>query len=162
MMSANSNNADDVVKNEGQVVAVDQSSALQVETLGTGLAIGGLQEQIASGDQSRVTADTQQADSGDDMDDDESSSNKDESEDSQVIFPTPAIRAEELRTRMKGGVHQSHCPVWIFEGRLAKPAGTSPEAIDVVEDSGKCPGLAASVGYHTTIRPCVEGVAQGT
>jgi hypothetical protein len=96
MMSANSNNADDVVNNEGQVVAVDQSSALQVETLGTGLAIEGLQEQIASGDQSRVTADTQQADSSDDMDDDESSSNKDESEDSQVVFPIPAIRAEEL------------------------------------------------------------------
>jgi hypothetical protein len=29
----------------------------------------------------------------------------------------------------------------------------------VVTDSDKCPGLAASVGYHTTIRPCV-GVAQ--
>jgi hypothetical protein len=137
-MSANSNNKNDVSNNEGQVVAVDQSSALQVETLGTNLAIGGLQEQIESGDQSGETADTQQVDSGEDMDDDSSSSNKDGSVESQVVLPTPATRAEELQTRMKGGVHQSHCPVWIFEGRLAKNAGTKQDAVDVVTDSDKC------------------------
>jgi len=70
-MSANSNNKSDVNNNEGQVVAVDQSSALQVETLGASLAIGGLQEQIESGDQCEETADTQQVDSDDDMDEDE-------------------------------------------------------------------------------------------
>ena len=43
-----------------QVVAVDQSIALQVETLVTSLATGGLQEQIESGDRSIETADTQQ------------------------------------------------------------------------------------------------------
>ena len=61
---------------------------------------------------------------------------------------------------MKGGVHQSHCPVWIFEGRLAAPADNKQDVIDVVTDSDKYPGIAASVGYHTTIRSCVEGVAQ--
>ncbi len=95
---------------------MDQSSALQLETLGTNLAIGSLQEQIESGDQSSETADTQQVDSGGGMDDGESSSGKDESEDSQELLPTPTTRAVELQTRMKGGVHQSHCPVWIFEG----------------------------------------------
>jgi len=52
--------------NGGRVLAVDQSSALQVETLGTSLAIGGLQEQIKPGDQCEETADTQQVDSDDD------------------------------------------------------------------------------------------------
>ena len=42
------------------MVAVDQSSSLQVETHGTSLATGGLQEQIESGDWSKDTADTQQ------------------------------------------------------------------------------------------------------
>ena len=42
------------------MVAVDQFSALQVETLGT---TGGLQEQIESGDRSKETADTQQVNS---------------------------------------------------------------------------------------------------
>ena len=42
-MSANSNNESDRNNNESQVVAVDQSSALQVETHGTNLATGGLQ-----------------------------------------------------------------------------------------------------------------------
>ena len=42
------------------MVAVDQSSALQVETLVTSLSTGGLQEQIESGDRSIETADTQQ------------------------------------------------------------------------------------------------------
>ena len=160
-MSANSNNKSDVSYNEGRSVMVEQSSALQVEMLGTNLAIGGLQEQIESGEQIRETADTQQVDSNEDMDDDElSSSDKDGSEDAPVVLPTPATRAEELQTRMKGGVHQIHCPVWIFEGRLATPAGNKQDVIDVVTDSDKCPGLAASVGYHTIIRPCVEGVAQ--
>ena len=68
--------------NKGQVVAVDQSSALQVETHWTNHATGELQEQIKSGDQNQETVDTQQADSSGDMDDDESSSNKDGSEDS--------------------------------------------------------------------------------
>ncbi len=62
-MSANSNNESDRNNNEGQVVAVDESSALQVETLGTNLATGGLQEQIESGDRSKETADTQQVNS---------------------------------------------------------------------------------------------------
>ena len=62
-MSANSNNKSDVSYNEGRLVMVEQSSALQVEMLGTNLAIGGLQEQIESGEQIRETADTQQADS---------------------------------------------------------------------------------------------------
>ena len=57
---------------------VDQSSALQVETLGTNLATRGLQEQIESGDQSKETADTQQVnssveDESDEEDDDQSS-----------------------------------------------------------------------------------------
>ena len=42
-----------------KVVAVDQSSALQVETHGASLAIGGLQEQIESSGQCEETADTQ-------------------------------------------------------------------------------------------------------
>ena len=82
---------------------VEQSSDLQVEMLVTNLAIGGLQEQVGSGEQSRETADTQQVDSNEDMDDDESSSDKDGSEDAPVVLPTPATRAEELQTRMKGG-----------------------------------------------------------
>ncbi len=49
-MSANSNNQSHMNNNEGQVVAV--------EMLRTSLAIGGLQEQIESGDQSKETADT--------------------------------------------------------------------------------------------------------
>ena len=44
-------------------LAVDQSSSLQVETLGTNLATGGLQEQIESEDWSKETADTQQVNS---------------------------------------------------------------------------------------------------
>ena len=48
----------------------------------------------------------------------------------------------------------------IFEGRLATPAGNKQGVVDVVADSDKCPGPAASVGYHTTIRPCVEGIAR--
>ena len=59
-MSANSNNKSDGSNIDGQVIALDHSSALKVETLGTNLAIGGLQEQIESGDQSRETADSQQ------------------------------------------------------------------------------------------------------
>ena len=103
---------------------------------------------------------SQQVDSNEDMDDDESSSDKDGSEDAQVVLPTPATRAEELQTRMKGGVHQSHFPVWIFEGRLATPVGNRQYVSEVVVDSDKCSGLAESVGYHTTIRPYVEGIAQ--
>ena len=53
-MSANSNN------HEGQVVAVDHSSTIQVETLGTIHATEELQKQIKSGDRSQETADTQQ------------------------------------------------------------------------------------------------------
>ena len=49
---------------------VDQSSSLQMETLLVSLATGGLQEQIESGDQSKETADTQQVDSSNDMDED--------------------------------------------------------------------------------------------
>ena len=45
-MSANSNNESDTNNNEGQVGAVGQSSALQVETQGADLADGSLQEQF--------------------------------------------------------------------------------------------------------------------
>jgi hypothetical protein len=62
-MSANSNNESDTNNNEDQVVAVGQSSALQVETHGTSQATGGLQEQIESRDRSKETADTQQVNS---------------------------------------------------------------------------------------------------
>ena len=160
-MSANSNNKSDGINSEGRLVLGVQSSVLQVETLGTNQASGGLQEQIESGDRRGEAADTQQVDSSDDWNKSvESSSDEDDSEDAPVVLPTPATRAEELQTRMKGGVHQSHYPVWIFEGRLATPAGNKQGVVDVVADSDKCPGPAASVGYHTTIRPCVEGIAQ--
>ena len=160
-MSANSNNKSDGINSEGRLVLGVQSSVLQVETLGTNQASGGLQEQIESGDRRGEAADTQQVDSSDDWNKSvESSSDEDDSEDASVVLPTPATRAEELQTRMKGGVHQSHYPVWIFEGRLATPAGNKQGVVDVVADSDKCPGPAASVGYHTTIRPCVEGIAQ--
>ena len=43
-MSANCNNQNDMNNSEGQVVAVDQPSDLQVETLGTNHATGELQE----------------------------------------------------------------------------------------------------------------------
>ena len=123
-MSANSNNKSDGIDSEGRLVLEDQSSVLQVETLGTNHASGGLQEQIESAEQSGKAADTQQVDSNDDWDRSvESSSDEDGSEDAPVVLPTPATRGEELQTRMKGGVHQSHYPVWIFEGRLATPAG---------------------------------------
>ena len=98
--------------NEGQVVAMDQSSALQI---GTSLAIGGLQEQIESGDQSKETADTQQVDSSDDMDEDGqeveySSSDSGESftievRDVPKVLHTPATSAAELTERIKDEVH---------------------------------------------------------
>ena len=70
-MSANSNYEEATNNNEGQVVAVGQSSALQVEAQGADLAIGSLQEQTESGGQCEETADTQQVVSDDDMDGDE-------------------------------------------------------------------------------------------
>jgi hypothetical protein len=57
-VSANSNNESDRNNNEGQVVVVGQSSALQVEAQGADLAIGSLQEQTESGGQCEETADT--------------------------------------------------------------------------------------------------------
>ena len=57
------------------MLAVVQSSALQVETLATSLAIRGLPEQIKPEDQCEETADTQQVDSDDDMDKDERRTN---------------------------------------------------------------------------------------
>ena len=111
-MSANSNNKSDGINSEGRLVLGVQSSVLQVETLGTDHASGGLQEQIESAERSGEAADTQQVDSNDDWGRSvESSSDEDGSEDASVILPTPATRAEELQTRMKGGVHQSHYPV---------------------------------------------------
>ena len=105
-MSANSNNQSDMNNNEGQVVAMDQSSALQI---GTSLAIGGLQEQIESGDY------IQQVDSSDDMDEDEqevkySSLDSGESftievRDVPKVLHTPATSAAELTERIKGEVH---------------------------------------------------------
>ena len=52
-------------------LAVDQSSALQVETFGINPATGGLQEQIESGDRSKEAADTQQVNSSVEDEDDE-------------------------------------------------------------------------------------------
>ena len=75
MMGANSNSQIDMNNNGGQVLAVVHSSALQVETLATSLAIGDLQEQIKPEDQCEETADTQQVDSDDDMDKDERRTN---------------------------------------------------------------------------------------
>ena len=49
-MSANSNNQNNKNIDEGQRVAVEQSSALQVETLGTIRSTGGLQEQTNPSD----------------------------------------------------------------------------------------------------------------
>ena len=98
-MSANSKNKSDGINHEGRLVLVDQSSDLQVETLGTNQASGGLQEQIESGGRSKETADTQQVDSNEDMDDDESSSDEDGSEDAPVVLPTPATRADEDERR---------------------------------------------------------------
>jgi hypothetical protein len=110
-MSANNSNESDMNNNEGQVVAVDQSSALQVETHGASLAIGILQEQIESGGQCEETADTQQVDSYEDMDEDEqevecSSSDSVESFTIEVgvrakFLHTPATRATELTDMVK-------------------------------------------------------------
>jgi len=55
---------------------VDQSSSLQVETLGANLATGGLQEQIESGDRSKETADTQQVNSSVEHEDGEEDDDK--------------------------------------------------------------------------------------
>ena len=55
-MTANSNRITTTME-------VDQSSSLQVETLGTSQATVGLQEQIESGDRSKEIADTQQVNS---------------------------------------------------------------------------------------------------
>ena len=62
-MSANSNNKSDGINSEGRLVLGVQSSVLQVETLGTNQASGGLQEQIESGERKGEAADTQQVDS---------------------------------------------------------------------------------------------------
>jgi len=169
-MSANSDSQIDMNNNGGRVLAVDQSSALQVETLGTSLAIGGLKEQIKPGDQCEETADTQQVDSDDDRDEDEqedknSSSDSDESFTIEVgarpkFLHSPATRVAELTDTMKGGVQQSHIPVWRFEGRQASISGAKCDDTKPVDDADKSPALAASVGYHTTIRPCVEGEQQ--
>ena len=61
---------------------------------------------------------------------------------------------------MKSGVHQSYIPVWCFKGRQASTSGTKRDDTKPVDDADKSPVLAASVGYHTTIRPCVEGEQQ--
>jgi len=152
-MSANSNKESDMNNNEGQVVAVDQSSALQVETQGAGLAIGSLQEQIESGGQCKETADTQQVDSDDVMDEDEqedecSSSDSVESFTIEVgarskFLHTPATRAAELVDRMKGGVHQSHLPSWRPEGQQASTSGAKRDDTKPVDDADESPTLAA-------------------
>ena len=169
-MSANSNNESDMNNNEGQVVAVDQSSALQVETQVADLAIGSLQEQTESGGQCEETADTLQVDSDNDMDGDEqedecSSSDSGESFTIEVgarskFLHTPATWAAELVDMMKGGVHQSHLPSWRLEGRQASTSGAKRDDNKPVDDADESPTLAASVGYHKTIRPCVEGEQQ--
>ena len=166
-MSANSNNESDMNNNEGEVVAVDQSSALQVETQGAGLAIG---EQIESGGQCEETADTQQVDSDDDMDEDEqehkySSSDCGESFTIEVgarpkFLHTPATWTAKLTDMIQGEVHQSHIPAWRFEGRQASTSGAKRDDTTPVDDADESSALAASVGYHTTIRPCVEGEQQ--
>jgi len=47
---------------------VDQSSSLQVETLGANLATGGLQEQIESGDTQQVNSSVEDEDGEEDDD----------------------------------------------------------------------------------------------
>jgi hypothetical protein len=37
------------------------------------------------------------------------------------------------------------------------PSGTKCDETMAIEDADRSPALAASVSYHTTIRPCVEG-----
>ena len=169
-MSANSNNEEATNNNGGQVVAVGQSSALQVEAQGTDLAIGSLQEQTESAGQCEETADTQQVDSDDDMDGDEqedecSSSDSGESftlegNDRPQVLHTPDTRAAELADRMRGGVHQSHLPSWRLEGRQASTSGAKHDESKPVDNADEFPTLAATVGYHTTIRPCAEGEHQ--
>jgi hypothetical protein len=76
------------------------------------------------------------------------------------VLHTPATRATELTERMKGGVHQSHIPSWRFEGRQVSTSGAKRDETKPVDDAYKSPALAASVNYHTTIRPCVGGEKQ--
>ncbi len=143
------------------MLAVDQSSALQVETLGASLAIGGVREQIEPGDQCEETADTQQVDSDDGMDEDEQEDEYSSSDSRRPkVLHTPATRAAELTDRMKGGVHHNHIPVWRFEGRQVSTSGAKRDETKPVDDAEKSPALAASVGYHSTIRSCVEGEQQ--
>jgi len=131
-----------------------------VETLGASLAIGGVQEQIEPGDQCEETADTQQVDSDDDMDEDEQEDEYSSSDSRRPkVLHTPATRAAELTDRMKGGVHHNQIPVWRFEGRQVSTSGAKRDETKPVDDAEKSPVLAASVGYHSTIRPCVEGSA---
>jgi hypothetical protein len=169
-MSANSNNESDTNNNEGQVVVVGQSSALQVEAQGADLAIGSLQEQTESGGQCEETADTQQVDSDDDMDGDEQEDEGSSSDSGESftlegnarpqVLHTPDTRAAELADRMRGGVHQSHLPSWRLEGRQVSTSRARPDESKPVDNADEFPTLAATVGYHTTIRPCAEGEHQ--
>jgi len=158
-MSSNSNNQNIENKDEGQVMAVEQSRALQVETQGTILSTGGLQEQTKPSDSQVV--DLREDVDGNKQEDDYSSSVSDESfifevRDKLDVLHTPTTRALELAEKMIGGVHQSHRPSWHFEGRQGSTPGAGREGAAPVDHADNSPELAMSVGYYTTIRPCVE------
>jgi hypothetical protein len=76
-----------------------------VETLGTNLATGGLQEQIESGDRSKETADTQQVDSSNDMDEDgqEDDYSSSDSNESFAVDQSSALQVETLGTNLATG-----------------------------------------------------------
>ena len=84
---------------------VDQSSSLQMETLLVSLATGGLQEQIESGDQSKETADTQQVDSNNDMDEDgqQDDYSSSDSNESLAVDQPSALQVETLGTNLATG-----------------------------------------------------------
>jgi len=158
-MSHNSNNQNIENTNGGQVVTVEQSGAVRVETLGTILPTGGLQEQIWPGD-------SQQVDTSEDMneggqEDDQSSSGSDESFTFEVrdkidFYHTPETRALKLAERMIGGVHQSHGQSWHFEGRQGPLVESEQETQPLRALGQVTEGFAALHPVDTKRRPMEE------
>ena len=111
---------------------VDQSSSLQVETLGTSLATGGLQEQIESGDQSKETADTQQVDPSNDMDEDgqEDDYSSSDSNESMAVDQSGALQVETLGTNLATGGLQEQ----IESGDQSKETADTQQVYSSVED----------------------------
>jgi len=138
----------------------EQSSALQVETQGTILSAGGLQEQTRPSD-SQVVGLREDVDEDEQENDYESSVSNEsftfEVRDKMDELHNPMTRALELGEKMIGGVHQSHRPSWHFEGWQGPTSGAGREEIAPVDHADDEPELAMTVGYHTTIRPCVDG-----